>query len=364
MTGRKAMEDGTSRRDFELLRCPDCLGELAIEYDEAPEGKTALKEVRCNACGEEYECSEGIPRFFSSPDDQETPTGLSDEDMRDKVRQANVELHDRTADTYEHDLTTEYIYTKHCQQRIEKAIRHLAETTGGDSLVDVACGTGNVLNYSRKHFQRILGVDISLGMLRIASDRGYSVVQGDAYRLPVAANSVSAVTGFSMLHHLYDYEAFFAECLRVLQPGGMIYIDYEPNGAAKKIVDRSLFGRSFRILYGKVRYLRGLLSRSKTTMHHVHGSISDLAEFYQRDGGGFFQEDLQDKLHAIGFSDIVFLKHWNSGGITAKERKSVSIRDRIMQMAKPAAALHFSVEDLSPFLLIFAQKPKAGSNSA
>jgi demethylmenaquinone methyltransferase/2-methoxy-6-polyprenyl-1,4-benzoquinol methylase len=69
----------------------------------------------------------------------------------------------------------------------------------------------------------VLGLDFSAGMLRAARGRGVrSLVRGDALALPVADGAVDAVVSGFALRNFVDLAAAFAECARVLRPGGRL----------------------------------------------------------------------------------------------------------------------------------------------
>jgi demethylmenaquinone methyltransferase/2-methoxy-6-polyprenyl-1,4-benzoquinol methylase len=89
------------------------------------------------------------------------------------------------------------------------------------TVVDVACGTGDLCRDLTRLGYRPVGVDLSMGMLRHARASA-PLVQGDALRLPFADASVDgAVSGFALRNFL-ALEPVFAELARVVRPGGRI----------------------------------------------------------------------------------------------------------------------------------------------
>jgi ubiquinone/menaquinone biosynthesis C-methylase UbiE len=97
-------------------------------------------------------------------------------------------------------------------------------------LLDVGCGTGQSRQVYEAHSSRYVGLDLSLGALRLARSRfaGSAWMQADACRLPFAAGTFDAVAFSSVLHHLADRQAALAEAARVLRPGGWAFA-FDPN---------------------------------------------------------------------------------------------------------------------------------------
>ena len=91
----------------------------------------------------------------------------------------------------------------------------------GSTVVDLACGTGDLCRELASAGLAPLGVDLSFGMLAAARTHA-PLVQGDALRLPLRARSVDGVTCGFALRNLVALPPFFAELARVVRPGGRI----------------------------------------------------------------------------------------------------------------------------------------------
>lgn len=115
-----------------------------------------------------------------------------------------------------------------------RAIRSLA-LTGRERLLDVCTGTADVAMAgarARAGAARVVGVDFAGAMLAHglaklragALDSRVTLVRGDAMHLPVAGESVDAVTIAFGIRNVQQPEVACAELWRVLKPGGRLAI--------------------------------------------------------------------------------------------------------------------------------------------
>jgi demethylmenaquinone methyltransferase/2-methoxy-6-polyprenyl-1,4-benzoquinol methylase len=119
---------------------------------------------------------------------------------------------------------------------------HALAVPEGSVVLDVACGTGDLLTVLRSAGHRAFGVDLSWGML--GADRsGAPLLQGDAEHLAVADRSVDAVTCGYALRNVAELDALFAELARVVRPGGRISLleVAEPEGGVLRAGHRVWF---------------------------------------------------------------------------------------------------------------------------
>ena len=115
-------------------------------------------------------------------------------------------------------------------RRWRKAAVAAAAVGYGDTVVDVACGTGKLaaeLANVVGPFGHVLGVDLSPGMIAAARGAHRDIVQlefavGDALRLPGSDGSFDAATIAFGLRNLPDYAGGFRELRRVVRPGGRV----------------------------------------------------------------------------------------------------------------------------------------------
>jgi ubiquinone/menaquinone biosynthesis C-methylase UbiE len=102
------------------------------------------------------------------------------------------------------------------------ALRSLLRSLSIRSFLDVACGTGFLTQCLPG---RVVGVDRSAAMLRIARTRAPEVIQGDVFELPFRANAFECLMAGHFYGHLVeaDRPRFLAESRRVA--GKILIVD-------------------------------------------------------------------------------------------------------------------------------------------
>lgn len=95
-------------------------------------------------------------------------------------------------------------------------------------VLDAGCGTGILAGRIGDDVgpARVIGCDLSMGMLRRAAERcpRGAWVQGDALRLPLRDGVVDAVVTTQAFHFLTDRRSALTEFHRVLRGGGLLVI--------------------------------------------------------------------------------------------------------------------------------------------
>jgi demethylmenaquinone methyltransferase/2-methoxy-6-polyprenyl-1,4-benzoquinol methylase len=95
------------------------------------------------------------------------------------------------------------------------------DVANGASVLDVATGTGLVArDLVRRYGARVVGLDLTLSMLRRARAGGVSLVAGRAEQLPFPDASFDGVVFTYLLRYVDDPAATIGELARVLRPGG------------------------------------------------------------------------------------------------------------------------------------------------
>ena len=117
--------------------------------------------------------------------------------------------------------------------------RNSVALSTGKTILEVGCGhgVGAKLISETYHPDRLYLLDLDFKMIQKANQRlnGQNGNQihlcvGDAVRLPFGDDSLDAVFGFGVLHHVPDWQDGLAEVARVLKHGGVYFMEeYYPS---------------------------------------------------------------------------------------------------------------------------------------
>jgi demethylmenaquinone methyltransferase / 2-methoxy-6-polyprenyl-1,4-benzoquinol methylase len=141
----------------------------------------------------------------------------------------------------------------------------------GATVVDLACGTGDLCRELAAQGCAPIGVDLSYGMLAAARTTA-PLVHGDALRLPLPDASVDGTTCGFALRNFASLPPFFAELARVVRPGGriaLLEVAEPPNRFLR-------FGHH--IYFGKVVPLVGGLLSDPAAYRYLPRSVAYLPE--------------------------------------------------------------------------------------
>lgn len=109
-----------------------------------------------------------------------------------------------------------------------RAAREAVALQGGEQVLDVACGTGALLEaLGAEHADlRAVGLDLSLPMLSAARQRlgRVPLIQAEASRLPLFDRSFDLVFCVNSFHYFRRPLAALHEARRVLRPGGRLVL--------------------------------------------------------------------------------------------------------------------------------------------
>lgn len=124
-------------------------------------------------------------------------------------------------------------------RRWKRRLVRLAAITPDDRILDLACGTGDILFNAASRAKSAIGLDVTHRMLQLARARQHDsvVVTGDMLALPFAPARFTVVTTGYGLRNVPDLQAAIAEIHRVLAPGGrLLSLDFNrPDNPAVRV---------------------------------------------------------------------------------------------------------------------------------
>jgi SAM-dependent methyltransferase len=145
-------------------------------------------------------------------------------------------------------IAEDYDRTRGGEDRGRAVAAALAERlAAGDRVLELGVGTGVVARALIDLGRDVVGVDLSVPMLRKACGRiGPRVANGDALSLPLRSCSVVSVYAVWVLHLVADVRTALVEIVRVLKPGGVFLflpsqpVDYpgDVHKLTRELVDR------------------------------------------------------------------------------------------------------------------------------
>lgn len=138
-----------------------------------------------------------------------------------KKAERSKQTYDQMAAGY--DFSSEGIYTKSHQAEIIRSI----PLRDGDRVLDVACGTGRLLEELEKLAAiQAYGIDLSENMIAIAKQRcphaDFQVHVSSP--LPFDKERMHFITVSCAFHHFEKPQEFANECMRVLKDDGRVYL--------------------------------------------------------------------------------------------------------------------------------------------
>ncbi|HZR26257.1 MAG TPA: class I SAM-dependent methyltransferase [Vicinamibacterales bacterium] len=133
----------------------------------------------------------------------------------------------------------------------------------GRRVLEIACGSGQGLGYVARSAARIVGGDITFGLLSRARAHYRSavpLVHFDAHALPFLTGTFDVIQLHEAIYYMRSPEDVFHECQRVLSPDGVLIVssinpawrDFNPSVRASAYLRaedlQRMLGRAFRVV--------------------------------------------------------------------------------------------------------------------
>ena len=138
-------------------------------------------------------------------------------------------------------------------ERIHRLLARLIDAGGTDkalNVADIGCGAGAQSFIWANHGHQVFGLDVSEQLIGLARARTKDLrtlpafMVGSATTLPWTDGSMDLVLLPELLEHVPDWKSVVDEAIRVLKPGGMLYLS-TTNKLCPKQQEFELFGYSW-----------------------------------------------------------------------------------------------------------------------
>ena len=187
-----------------------------------------------------------------------------------------------------------HAYAEHLASELDRKPldRHLlnrfAEAMSGGGLVaDLGCGPGHVAGYLGERGVRMVGIDISPGMIRVAKELhpALDFRVGDMTALDLPEGSLAGIVAFYAIVHFPPDELgpVFREMRRVLSPGGLALLAFHIGEEVVHVDD--LFGAPVSLdfrFHPPERVIEALESARFTVMERIEREPYEGAEYPSR----------------------------------------------------------------------------------
>ncbi len=179
--------------------------------------------LRCPVTEETYPFIGGVPSLYAPPSGE---TGGEGEEVTRRVKSF-----------YEENPFPNYEGLEEFGELVSKGSQNafsanLLKAIGyNKTVLECGCGTGQLSHFLQLNNNHVLGIDMSLGSLKLAVDHKLRnclsrscFAQMNIFDLAVKDNSFDVVISHGVLHHTFDARRAFAAIARKAKPGGIIMV--------------------------------------------------------------------------------------------------------------------------------------------
>jgi 2-polyprenyl-3-methyl-5-hydroxy-6-metoxy-1,4-benzoquinol methylase len=266
----------------DLLRpraCPTCgASDAAPELD-----KDHMAIVRCRSCGLVY-----VSPTFDEAHYQEV---YASAEYQDIVRDLGIESH-------------AYRVERFGTERVALMARHLP--VAAPRYLDVGCSTGFVVEAARAQGWVATGLDLNPSAVEFGASRGLDLrtvaLEGSGFE----PASLDAISLFDVLEHLLDPVQTLRHCVRLLAPGGIVFL-YVPNyDSASRLLmgkDAHFIWPTHHLNYYTPVTIRDLMTREGLQTEYVATEGLDIVDYlwFRREMRGARDEGVEEIADVLQF---------------------------------------------------------------
>lgn len=228
---------------------------------------------------------------------------------------------------------------------------HTATGSWDDQVVvDIGCGPGNVFASLGGRPKLLIGVDVSLGGLKMAQEIGYQPLLADAQNLPLKSEIADIVVINASLHHCDDMDAALTEAARLVKPGGVLVCDHDLQKTAWHFTGLARFLWEARLPIYRMMGRGG----------HGSGSEQECAlasEAHHTPGDGMTTEFYHRILDPLGFQTAVYPDNHDTGSAVFEGK--IGRSSRKYRMAQWLSGVDPDSREAALSLMCVASRPLA-----
>ena len=245
----------------------------------------------------------------------------------DPLVEHNIVRHDKIAQVQgsgSYDSRHVEVFNSHEQRRIQKELLRAwnLRKTKNKKALDFGAGTGNLSQKLLAFGAEVTAADVSSGILKLLQEKmpiefqskqlTIQLLTGET-RLPFADNQFGFAAAFSVLHHLPDYMSAVLELGRVVDRGGIIFLDHEAleeNYNLHKPLGLKIHRRLHISDFGIRETLQRMRSPQKISSNQPR-PLLDEGDIHLYDDDHIEWTQIRNKLSDAGFVEIKFESYLN-----------------------------------------------------
>jgi len=199
-----------------LLVCPRCRHSLGLIATDRTDGDVREGSLRCEGCGSSYPIRAGVPRMV-----------IGEEFVRETQKSFGAQWRKRAEGRYE-DETLFGLTRQEEQTLFFSSVGIAPDDLKGKTVLDGGCGSGRLTRRLAAYAGEVVGLDVAPTVDYVARAgaglRNLHVVQGSLLEIPLADGAFDVVWSMGVIHHTGDTPRAFANLVRIVKPGGKMYV--------------------------------------------------------------------------------------------------------------------------------------------